>query len=313
MHQRISYSSWGAQRICVILILYLVLFSGESNLSQQGMAKSCNIWWPDPGLPAMGHLSHRVPQLCWGTDLQFWLRLCVTSRWWTVYVQDHLNLDLYLNRCQWRRELKILVCGSQRICLFLGLKEGQFLHRSCRASEGGCRRADVFIYISVWPCPHPWLCLHSRRVLLALWYRYRPCSLYKPLSFTRVSNTTCHRSHHQFCFLFDFPPSFQGHKRNSFSEELTNQHYTENCSSQQLGWSLRNRISKFPEQYRGSFQTPEGNFMFPWTDLILLHHFPPGFWTAGFSAPLHQLVPSDGCWHIMCNSFFTLEVSTSGR
>lgn len=218
--------------------------------------------------------------------------------------------------CTWigvnEGELKILVCGSQRICSLLGLKEGQFLHRSCRASEGGCRRADVFIYISVWPCPHPWLCLHSRRVLLALWYRYRPCSLYKPLSFTRVSNTTCHRSHHQFCFLFDFPPSFQGHKRNSFSEELTNQHYTENCSSQQLGWSLRNRISKFPEQYRGSFQTPEGNFMFPWTDLILLHHFPPGFWTPGFSAPLHQLVPSDGCWHIMCNSFFTLEVSTSG-
>lgn len=60
-------------------------------------------------------------------------------------------------------ELKILVCGSQRICSLLGLKEGQFLHRSCRASEGGCRRADVFIYINVWP----WLCLHTPLALLA--------------------------------------------------------------------------------------------------------------------------------------------------
>lgn len=161
-----------------MLILYPVLFSGESKLSQQGMAESCHIWWPDPGLPAMGLLSQRVPQLCWDTDLQFWLRLCVTSRWWMVYIQDlylYMYLDLYLNRCQWRRRTKN--SSSQRICLLLALKEGQFLHRSCRALEGGCCRADVFICISVWPCPSPWLCLHSRRVSVALWYQHRPCSL----------------------------------------------------------------------------------------------------------------------------------------
>lgn len=60
-----------------------------------------------------------------GTDSLFALRLCDTLRSSLMGdLQDHLNFELRLNRCQYLREgkgLKILVNGSQRICLLLGL------------------------------------------------------------------------------------------------------------------------------------------------------------------------------------------------